>query len=164
MVLPVTLDAVLATRSAVIVPDIIDHAASAAARARFTAYTRYTLVDRGSYEYIDAPDVPDLLALLGCGRTLVDARVVRLHAGDYLLARHDRPCDGGIEVVLDLSRESVPGAEVHYRQHGQVLFRMPSAPGSAAIVPRTASVSCNHTYISKLHRDAEIVRLVARYA
>jgi hypothetical protein len=164
MVLPVTLDAMLATRSAVIVPDAVDRAAAAAARTRLVAYTRYALVDRGSYEYIIAPDEPELLALLGRGRALLDARVLRLRAGDYLLARHDRPMDSGIEVVLDLSRTPVPGAEVHYRQHGQVMFRMPSAPGSAAIVPRAASVTCNHTYVSKLHGDAEVVRLVARYA
>jgi hypothetical protein len=174
MVRPVTLEAALATRSAVIVPDVIDAAAAADARARLirAGYQRYVLVDRGRYSFAIDLNVAELIATLaplvaattGRTRALVDARVLKLEPGDYVLARHDRVMEQGIEVVLDLSLAPMPGAEVHYRQHGQVMFRVPSAPGSAAIVPRAASVTCNHTYISKLHRDAEVVRLVARYA
>ena len=57
-------------------------------------------------------------------------------------------------------RAAVPGAEVHYRRRGQVFFRAPCAPGSLAIVERGPTVSCNHTYVSKRHADASVVRLV----
>ncbi len=162
MVLPVN---ALALRSAVIVPAAIDPAAAAAARARFR-YTRYTLVDRGSYSYLDDPDEPALLARareLAGGLAITHARVLQLDPGDYLLARHDTIVERGVEVVIDLSAAAVAGAEVHYRQHGQVLFVMPSAPGSAAIVPRTGSVTANHTYVSR-RGTASVVRLVVRLA
>ncbi len=157
MVLPVN---ALALRSAVIVPDAITPLE--AARARPTAYTRYTLIDRGSYGFVENPDEPALLARareLAGGLTITRARILRLDPGDYLLARHDDVIERGIEVVIDLSPAAVPGAEVHYRQHGQVLFVMPSTPCSAAIVPRTASVTANHTYISR-RGTAPVVRLV----
>lgn len=175
MVLPVSLDDLLATRSAVLVPDALDRAAIADARARLerAGYTRYALVDRGSYEHVDAPALPELVAALerlvsqatGRALALVDARALRLAPGDYLLARHDRLRTGrAIEVVVDLSPASVPGAEVHYRQHGQVFFRVPAVPGTAAIVPTNPTVTCNHAYVSKLHAGAGVVRVVAVFA
>jgi hypothetical protein len=65
-----------------------------------------------------------------------------------------------IEVTIDLSPHLVDGAEIHYRRRGQVFFRVPSLPGSAAIVERGPTVTCNHTYVSKRHLDASVVRLV----
>ncbi|HEY0252749.1 MAG TPA: hypothetical protein VGC41_14540, partial [Kofleriaceae bacterium] len=76
-----------------------------------------------------------------------------------LLAHADEPRDRGTEVVFDLSPGVRPDGELQYRQHGQVFFRMPCAPGSAAVVPRTLSVSCNHQYLSKLH-TGDIVRWI----
>ena len=130
------------------------------------ALTRYALLDRGSYEYGDAqvPDEVVALASQATGRTLAvrDARLLRLCAGDYLLARHDRlHADNPVEIVLDLSPAVVAGAEVHYRRRGQTFFRVPSAPGSLAIVERGPTVTCNHTYVSRLVPEAIVVRLVA---
>jgi hypothetical protein len=170
MVLPVSLDDLLATRSAVIVPDAIGRDVAAAVRARLAPQlVRYPLVDRGSYAAITDPREPELLAAVarivtpvtGRALTLVASRVLRLEPGDYLLAHHDPVRERAIEVVLDLSPASVPGAEVHYRQHGQVFLRIPTVPGSLAIVPTNPTVSCNHTYVSKLHAGAGVMRLIA---
>lgn len=130
---------------------------------------RYALLDRGSYEYARDVDEPDLFALAirevarVTSRELrvVESRVLRLGAGDYLLARHDTVYDAHpVEVMIDLSPAPVPGAEVHYRRRGQVFFRFPSQPGAASIVERGPTVTCNHTYVSKRHLDASVVRLV----
>ena len=78
-----------------------------------------------------------------------------------MLAHHDRFYDDNpVELTLDLSPASVPGAEVHYRRRGEVFFRMPCVPHSLAIVERGPTVSCNHTYISKLTPDALVIRYV----
>ena len=163
MVLPVSLEALLATRSAAII-------ANAVTPREFTGYRRYTWIDRGSYDVIDNPAAPELVARAvelieqhtGERRTYVESRVVRLVPGDYVLAHHDRICDAGIECVFDLSPAPMP-CEVHYRQHGQVFFRMPCVPGSAAIVSRNATVTSNHTYVSKLHAG-EVVRWIGLFA
>jgi len=82
------------------------------------------------------PDEPALLATLtgiaaqvtGRALAVAEARAVRLHAGDYLLAPHDRVHDDHpVELILDLSAASVPGAEVRYRRGGQVFFQLASA-------------------------------------
>jgi hypothetical protein len=86
---------------------------------------------------------------------------VRLVPGDYILAHHDRIHDDNpVEVTLDLSPAPVAGAEVHYRRRGQVFLRVPCAPGSLAIVERGVTITCNHTYVSKLMPDAIVIRLV----
>jgi hypothetical protein len=156
---------------AVLVPGAVGTALAAAVRARLehVPYTRYALVDRGSYEELRSPAEPELLAVLSgiamevTGRelTLVEARVLRLGAGDYLLVRHDRVHDDRpVELVLDLSPAVVPRAEVHYRHRGQVFFTVPSAPGALAVIERGPTVMCNHTYVSKRHAGASVVRLM----
>ena len=157
MVLRVSLDELLATRSAVIVPSGI--------AARFEGFSRYALLDRGSYDFVDVPVDPRIAELVarhtGRPRPCVASRVFRLVPGDFILARHDASWTG-LEVVVDVS-PAPAAAEVHYRQHGQVFFRMPCEPGTAAIVPRNPTVTCNHTYLSKLH-TAEVVRWICRFA
>lgn len=171
MVLRVSLEERLATRSAVTVPSNIPSSVLAAARAPFR-YHRYALVDRGAYEYDDAPHAPELVAAItariaevaGERRAFISARAIRLVPGDYLLARHDRIHETRVlECVLDLSPAPIAHAEVHYRQHGQVFFRVPCDPGSVAMVPRGPTVSCNFTYVSKLHTGAEVVRWIALF-
>lgn len=151
-----SLDELLATRSAVIVPCEIT--------ARFTGFTRYALYDRGSYDFVDVPADPRIAALVeqvtGAKRRCVASRVIRLVPGDFILARHDS-IPTGLEVVVDVS-PAPAAAEVHYRQHGQVFFRMPCEPGTAALVPRNPTVSSNHTYLSKLH-TAEVVRWICLF-
>ena len=173
MVLSVTtIDDLFGARLAVIVPDAVTSAVAAAARAHFTDYARYALYDRGSYDVIERVDVPELFAVLvgiaakHTTRTLAvaEARVVRLRAGDYILAHHDRVYTGHpLELVLDLSPASVPGAELHYRRRGQVYFRIPCVPGVLAIVERGPTVTCNHTYVSKLSPDAVVIRLMVLF-
>jgi hypothetical protein len=172
MVLSVTtLDELFASRTAVVVPEAIGPTLAAELRARLerTGYTRYALLDRGSYDVLASPDEPALFTALTriatqvTGRSLVlaEARALRLCAGDYLLAHHDRLHDDHpVELMLDLSSASVPGAEVHYRQHGKPFFRFASHPGAVSIVERGPTMSCNHTYVSKRHADAFVVRLV----
>lgn len=156
---------------AVIVRDALGAALAAEARQRLenVQHTRYALLDRASYEHAPAGGEADLLAILAAlasdvtGRRLevAEARAVRLGPGDYVLVRHDRVYeDRPIELVLDLSPAAVPGADVHYRHRGQVYFAVPSRPGSLAIVERGPTVMCNHTYVSKLHARASVVRLV----
>lgn len=152
----------LATRSAVIV-------ANAVGARSFTGYQRYRLFDRGSYEVIENPDAPDVTALAvalianqtGERRTCLESRVVKLSPGDYVLAHHDRIYERGLEVVLDFSPAPAP-QELHYRQHGQVFFRVPCEPGSAAMIPRNPTVTANHTYLSKLH-TGDVVRWIGLF-
>lgn len=170
-----TLEQLFSGRTAVIVPEVVGPSLAAQARERLdrAGYTRYTLLDRGSYDVLAAPEEPELFGALieiaarTTGRSLTPApaevRALRLRPGDYLLAHHDRTHDDHrVELVLDLSPASVPGAEVHYRRRGQVYFRVPCVPGSLAIVERGPTVSCNHTYVSKRNAAASIVRLMMR--
>jgi hypothetical protein len=156
---------------AVIVPDALgaELAADVRTRAERAPYTRHALLDRGSYDFVNDPAEPELLGALAgiaeeiTGRPLAvaGARVLRLGAGDYLLTRHDRVHDDRpVELVLDLSPTTVPGAEVQYRHRGQVYFTFPCTPGALAVVERGPTVMCNHTYVSKRHAGASVVRLV----
>ena len=155
--------------AALVIPDAVDRARAADLRARAT-YARYGLVDRGSYDagslVLDAALTKNIvdLANRATNRSLAieDARVIRLCAGDYILAHHDRLSEGNpVEVTLDVSPAPVPTAEVHYRRRGQVFLRFPCVPGTAAVVERGPTVTCNHTYVSKLHTTAEVIRVVA---
>src|SRR5215470_16212249 len=89
--------------------------------------------------------------------SIAAARLLRLVPGDYLLAHHHRVHeDLPIELIADLSPAPVAGAEVHYRRRGQVFFRVPCTPRAVSIVERGPTVTCNHTYVSKLSPpDAE---------
>ena len=155
---------------AVVVPDALGPELAAEARARLehAGYTRFALLDRGSYGYVDAPAEPELYAALtaiatevtGRSLTLAHARVVRLDPGDYILTRHDRVYDDRpVELVLDLSPSALPGTEVRYRHRGQVFFTFPSTPGALALIERSPTVMCSHTYVSKL-QAASVVRLI----
>jgi hypothetical protein len=185
-----SIETLFGSRIAEVIPDAITPALAAELRARVEPhFTRYALVDRGSYEHarIDEPSlfahlvgiVEKRLALAGgagamtasagdtstrseaIGRNVVEARVLRFSPGDYVLAHADRVHEGNpIELVIDLSDVPTPGAEIHYRRRGAVFFRVPSAPGSMAIVERGPTVTCNHTYVSKRHATS-VVRLVA---
>ncbi len=168
-----TLDELFASRIAVVVPEAIGPTLAAELRGRLepSGYTRYALFDRGSYDVLASPDEPALFAALTgiarqvTGRSLgfAEARVLRLRAGDYLLAHHDRLHDDHpVELMLDLSPAVVPGAEVHYRQRGKVFFRFASHPGAVSVVERGPATICNHTYVSKRHASASVVRLVVR--
>lgn len=168
------LDQLFGARVAVIVPDVLEPARCAALRAALEPrYVRYPLLDRGSYDVAeplqDAALFDELAARLaarvdpGPGRryAITEARGLRLGPGDYALAHADRVHEGlPLELVLDVSAAAVPGAEVHYRRRGQVYFVFPSQPGALAIVERGPAVTCNHTYVSKRHAGAELVRLV----
>lgn len=166
-----TIEELFGSRIAIVVPAAAGTVLAAELRARFeqTGYARYALVDRGSYDVLVNPVEPALFAGLAAiaskvtGRSLAfaEARAVRLHPGDYLLAHHDRIHDDSpVELILDVSCASVANAEVHYRRREQVFFRFASQPGALCVVERGPTVSCNHTYVSKLHEGAEIVRLV----
>lgn len=155
--------------AALLVPDAIDAARAARVRERNTGFTRYALLDRGSYEVVHDVDEPDVIALMTraaertTGRSLAPAssRLLRLLPGDYLLAHHDRiHTDNPVEVTLDVSAAPVPNAEIHYRRSGQVCFRVPCTPGTLAIVERGVTITCNHTYVSKLQREAVVTRLI----
>ncbi|MBK7195559.1 MAG: hypothetical protein IPH80_24000 [Myxococcales bacterium] len=173
------LGALFAARAALVVPAAIGPAAAAEVRARLErrGYTRYALVDRGSYDVVAEPDEPALcaaLAALAADRlrptptaappplAVIDARAVRLGPGDFVLAHHDRVHDDHqLELVLDLSAAPVAGAEVHYRRGGQLYHRVAAAPGALSIVERDGGVTCHHTYVSRRQADA-VVRLVLR--
>jgi hypothetical protein len=157
--------------AALVIEDLIDEARAAAARDRLEThgYARYALYDRGSYEVIAEVAEPALRWLCkdaaervtGRALAVAEARALRLGPGDYLLAHHDRIHDDNpVEVTLDLSAARVPDADVDYRRSGQVFFRVPSAPGSLAVVERGLTVTCNHRYVSRLHTGASVVRLV----
>jgi len=170
-----TLDELFAARMATVVPGVIGAAAAAEVRSRLAraGWAGFGLVDRGSYERVDVVTEPALcerLVVMAAELTelplqLREGWALRLGAGDYLLAHHDRvPEDRVVELTLDLSAAAVAGSEVHYRRRGQVYFRMPCAPGSLAVVERDPAVTCHHTYVSKRHAGAEVVRLILRAA
>ena len=153
-----------------VIEDAIDPETCAIARKQLAqaGWTRWSLLDRGSYDFVDAPELPFLLGAVtrlareSAGRELtVDhARAVRMLPGDYVFVRHDRVYDDRpVEVVVDLSASPVAGAEVHYRHRGQVFFVFPSRPGAAAVVERGPAVMRNSTYVSKRLGYAEVVRL-----
>ena len=158
---------------ALALPDVVPLPAITAMRDRLVrrGYTRYALLDRGSYDIV--PDVAEPVLFetlgslaretLGFTLTVTAARAIRLGPGDYLLAHHDRPhADRSFELVLELSPRPVAGAELHYRRRGQVYFRFPCVPGSLAIVERTPAVTSNHTYVSKRDATTSVVRLVVQ--
>lgn len=160
-----TIDTLFGARTALVIDDAVDAATCAAFRAGLD-YTRYALVDRGSYDFAEVPraavELVERLVSARIGRPLraESARALRLRAGDYLLARHDHVHEGlPFEAILDVSPAPAAG-EVHYRRRGQVFFRVPSLPGSLAIVERGPTVTCNHTYVTKRQPHAEVVRLV----
>jgi hypothetical protein len=177
MVLPVTsLDELFGARAAVIVPGVIAAAHADEVRARLEArgFARYALVDRGSYAWTDDVDEPELVTALVRTATgaaggepdtyeVTDVRALRLVAGDYLLAHHDRAHDDRrVELVLDVSAAATAGAEVHYRRHGQLFHRVPSHPGALSVVERDVAVTCHHTYVSRRNTGAEVTRLMLR--
>lgn len=168
-----TLDQLFASRIATIVPEAVGPTLAAEVRARLdrAGYTRYALLDRGSYDIVIGPDEPAVIAALaglagqvtGRSLVLVDARALQLGPGDYVLAHHDRSHeDPLVELILDLSPASVPGADVHYRRHGKVVFQVVSHPGALSIVERGPETACHHAYVSKRHLGARVVRLVVR--
>jgi hypothetical protein len=129
-------------------------------------WQRYGKIDEASYDFIDDAAIPAGIierasSILERPLAVRQSRLVRLRAGDYILTHHDRfDTDNPVELTLDLSPVSVPGAEVHYRRRGAVFFRVPCVPRSLAIVERGPTVQCNHTYVSKLMPDAVVIRLV----
>ena len=148
----------------IIVPDLVSHAPLRGG----LRWERYALVDRGSYEIARELDEPALadVAIRAAARAmnrelrLGEMRALRLSPGDYLLAHHDRVYEGfPVEVMFDLSPREVSGAAVHYRRRGNVFFVFGSQPGAASIVERGPTVTCNHTYVSKLG-DAIVTRVV----
>lgn len=157
---------------AVLVSNAISSTLAREVRSRLeqARYTRYSRLDRGSYDSVERVDEPELALVIAAiasdisGRELQpkELRAARLRAGDFILLRHDRVYEHRpVEVTVDLSATTASGAEVHYRHRGQHYFTFPSVPGSLAIVERAPTVMCNHTYVSKLQPEAEIVRLVA---
>ena len=151
------IEALFGSRTATIVEDAITPADAAA--IRLDGWQRYALLDRGSYDFIDFVDAA-LFAKLARYGTITSARALRLVPGDYILAHHDELHDDlPLELTLDLSPRAVP-AEIHYRRRGSVFFRVPCVPGTLAIVERGPTVTRNHTYVSKRHAGAVVIRIV----
>jgi len=138
------------------------------------ARARETRIDRASHELV-ALASPELEAAIEAravevtGRRVrvASCRVLRFGPGDYALTRADHVAEVAegepppVEVIVDLSASPVPGAEVHYRHRGRVFFVVPTAPGGISLVERGPTVLANHTYVSRLHEAAEVVRVVA---
>lgn len=158
-------------RTALLLADAVTPAVAATARQAFAdaGWQRYRFIDRGSYEFVDAPPVAGLLTAMvalasqqtGRALQLQAARALRLVAGDYTLAHHDTFHEAmPIELTLDLSTQPVADAGVHYRRRGHVFFVMPSQPGAVALVERGPAVTCSHAYVSKRWLAADVQRLV----
>lgn len=146
--------------AALIVPDAVERVVVP------DGWQHYRKIDEARYDFIEEPAIPAGIVeraatLLERRLTIRQSRLIRLHAGDYILTHHDRfHDDNPVELTLDLSPSSVPGAEVHYRRRGAVFFRVPCVPRSLAIVERGPTVQCNHTYVSQLMPDAVVLRLI----
>jgi len=152
-----TIDQLFGSRTALIVEGVT-------ADVPVTGFTRYTLLDRGSYEFVELREpFTDIAArasqLTGRSLAVAEARVVRLAPGDYILAHHGSLHDDlPIECIVDLSPSPVP-AEVHYRRRGHVFFRVPCVPNTLSIVELGPTVTRNHTYVSK-RQSGIVTRLV----
>jgi len=149
------------SRIATIIPD-------APAIHPAVALRRYALLDKGSYRYaadISAPAGALALAQTTTSRALriASTRLLHLEPGDYLLAHHDPlHADHRVDLIYDLSPSPAP-CEVRYRRgRGAVFFVFPCTPGAACIVERDPTTQSYHTYVSKLHAGASIVRLVVQ--
>lgn len=144
-------------------------------------WTRYAMIDRGQYDYIDSPSttgpratavsVRSLVELmtrlasqqLGFDVRAVSTRAVRLSPGDYALSHHDlRHDEPLLECIADLSAGASEFA-AHYREGGRPHFVVPNQPLAISLVARTAASAANHTYVSKLHRGPAITRFIARF-
>ncbi|MBL9014041.1 MAG: hypothetical protein JNL83_07685 [Myxococcales bacterium] len=147
------------SRIATIIPD---------APAQMPAVTlrRYALLDRGSYLHAD--DVPPPAGALALAQTTTDralriasTRLLVFEPGDYLLAHHD-PLHGDhrVELIYDLSPAPAPSQVRYRRGRGAVFFVFPCTPGAACVVERDPTTQSYHTYVSRLHAGASIVRLV----
>lgn len=181
------------SRLAVLREGFLDEKTAGEARQRIArgALFRFPHLDRGSYEWTDAIAEPALLARLQSEASEVTGRalkllrpptgilrVLRLSAGDYLLAHHDLESeDGTVELMLDLSPpgqppEALENAGVVYTRRarapgfgshaGQPFFHVPAQAGALSIVERDPSVRCHHGYLSKRFPAAQVVRLVMR--
>jgi hypothetical protein len=133
------------------------------------ALRRYALLDKGSYLYADDVPIPAgalELAQQQTGRSLrvLSTRLVVLEPGDYLLAHHDPLHDDHqVELMYDLSPAPAP-CEVRYQRRGSVFFVFPCTPGAACLVERDPTTQSYHTYVSKLHAGASVVRLRVQLA
>lgn len=160
-------------RTALLLADALTPDVTVAARAALAqhGYARYTLIDRGRYDFIVDP-VPALCTMLQQVASqhtqrelqIVASRALRFGPGDYALAHHDPFHDGmPIEVMADLSvlpHAPLTEAGVYYRRRGQAFFVVPVQPSAVSIVERGPAVHCNHGYVSLRCPDAEVVRLV----
>lgn len=133
---------------------------------------RYPWLEHGAYALgrVDDPRAAALVRHVPADdprREVVDAWLLVLGPGDYVLAHHDPlpPVAGEdlpLELMADLSPRAVPGADVHYRRRGAVFFAVPSAPGTLSIVERGSAITANHVYVSRRWPAAEVVRLIVR--
>ena len=126
-------------------------------------FRRFAQRDAACYDVADLAEVPHVARaaeLLGRPLRVESARVVRLHPGDYALARHDAFAEG-VDLVVDLSPHAVAGAELVWLRRGAPFFRMAALPGTAALVERGPTVVCYHGYVSK-RSEHPVIRLVAR--
>jgi hypothetical protein len=144
-------------------------------RHRFAeiGYQRYSLFDRGSYEYATTKTIAEIDSLIAeiCQLThrnlkITNVRALRFGPGDYLLSHHDQYDIGlPLELTIDISATTTNApidAPVIYRRNGQPFFMMPCVALSAALVERGPMVNCSHGYVRKLHVNAEIVRLTMK--
>jgi hypothetical protein len=165
-------DRIIGDRIAELCTDVFD--ATIATRLRFAfetnGYQRYRLLDRGRYQFIETSFLQEMSPMIALASTVtkrsvtcVSTRVIRLKAGDFLLAHHDQfDQDLPIELTVDISQHAVPDADIVYRRRGQAFFSLPARPLCAAVVERGPAVNCHHSYISKRNLDAEIVRIVMK--
>jgi len=138
------LDQLFASRIATIVPEAVGPTLAAELRTRLDR-AGYNAPRAGSTAAAtrsrSTPEEPVVLAALaglaGAGdrpvaRGWSTRSALRLGPGMTTCSHtHDRSHeDPLVELMLDLSPASVPGADVHYRRHGQVVFQVASRPGA----------------------------------
>lgn len=126
-------------------------------------FRRYVQLDEACYDVAEVERVPHVeLVSRTLGRILrvESARVLRLHPGDYALARHDAFAEG-VDLVIDLSPAPLANADMVWLRRGNPFFRMPVSPSSVAVVERGPTVVCYHGYVSRVS-GGEVIRLVAR--
>jgi hypothetical protein len=158
---------------AVLVPGVLSSAWAAQLRTRLaqSGWEPFRLAHRGHYdqnERFEAPALWDELRefvsqLTGERLQQEKFRWLRFLPGGYALLRDDLPGETSYELQLDLSAEKAPDAEVCYCHRRQVYWVVAPQPGALSLVQRGPTVQRYERYLSKLHAQAELVRLRVWY-
>ena len=153
-------------------PGAVDSAARARLREQIAAVglRRFWVADRGHYSFNDTFVDQELVGeltlaatlLAGTPLELVGARWIRLVAGDYVLAKDDRPAAAAPfwwELAVDLSAADSEATATTYVDAQGRLAAVPAQAGSLTLVGRHPGTVRFDRYVSLRAVGTEVHRL-----